>query len=189
MARLILGSTSMAQWQKLILEAEQACAVNLNEETESYLVFLLMRFIEKPQMVSSVLGLEFLEGSQDFSHAREEKLRDVGDKCLLLSGLFPGRAEHRCVDISYFIKLGQAAYLTLSDQSSLAALYVQLCQKFVAMTEVLQTTRELIDGKPALTPLQAYSLWRDVQSKHALRDLQCYTQGVILPESKVMRKH
>ncbi|OGT23659.1 MAG: hypothetical protein A2W47_00700 [Gammaproteobacteria bacterium RIFCSPHIGHO2_12_38_15] len=77
----------------------------------------------------------------------------------------------------------------MSDQSSLAALYVQLCQKFVAMTEVLQTTRELIDGKPALTPLQAYSLWRDVQSKHALHDLQRYTQGVILPESKVMRKH
>ena len=100
----------MAQWQKLILEAEQACAVNLNEETESYLVFLLMRFIEKPQMVSSVLGLEFLEGSQDFSHAREEKLRDVGDKCLLLSGLFPGRAEHRCVDISYFIKFDMNQY-------------------------------------------------------------------------------
>src|SRR3990167_10994247 len=107
MARLILGPTSMAQWQKLILEAEQACAVNLDEHVESYLVFLLMRFIEKPEMVTSVLGLEFLEGTQDLSRAREEKLRDVGDKCLLFSGLFPGRAERRCVKVSYFVQLGQ----------------------------------------------------------------------------------
>lgn len=178
---LILGPTSMAQWQSLILEAEQACSVNLSEETESYLVFLLMRFIEKPDIASSILGLEFLEGAQDLSRAREEKLRDVGDKCLLYSGLFPGRAERRRVSISYFVNLGQAAYHTLSDHSSrLAALYYALCEKFVAMMEVLQTTRELADEKPALSALQAYSLWEEVGSQHALADLRRYTQAMVL---------
>lgn len=184
--KLVLGPTSTAQWQKLILEAEQACSVSLNEDTESYLVFLLMRFVEKPEMASSVLGLEFLQGAQDLSRARAEKLRDVGDKCLLYSGLFPGRAERRRVNISYFVKLGQAAYSTLSDYSHpLAALYYELCCKFVMMMEVLQTTRELSeDARTALTALQAYSLWEEVGSQHALENLRHYTKAVIFPVDK-----
>ena len=178
--QLVLGPTSTAQWQALILEAEQACAVKLDENTESYLVFLLMRFIEKPEMASSVLGLEFLQGAQDLSRAREDKLREVGDKCLLFSGLFPGRAERRCVNISYFVKLGQAAYHTLSDHSSqLATLYYELCGQFIAMMEVLQTTRELTDHKPALTALQALGLWEELGSQHALQNLRHYTKAMV----------
>lgn len=188
--KLILGPTATAQWQQLILEAEQACAVNLNQDTESYLVFLLMRFSEKPEMAASVLGLEFLQGAQDLSRAREEKLRDVGDKCLLYSGLFPGRAERRRVNVSYFVKLGQAAYATLSDHSQhLAELYYELGLKFVALMEVLQTTRELADETPALTALQAYSLWQEVGSQHALANLRKYTQATIVAADEKGKRH
>ncbi|MBI5448444.1 MAG: hypothetical protein HY939_06965 [Gammaproteobacteria bacterium] len=182
---LVVEPTSVAQWQSLILEAERACEVNLGVDTESYLVFLLMRFVGRPEMAASVLGLEFLESAHDLSHAREDKLRDVGDKCLLYSGLFPGRAERRRVNISYFVKLGQAAYCTLSDHSPrLAAFYEVLCEKFVAMMEVLQTTRELKEDKSALSPLEAYSLWEDLRSQHALVDLKRYTDGMIFPFEK-----
>lgn len=193
--KLVLGPTDTAQWQQLILEAEQACAVNLTENTESYLVFLLMRFTEKPDIAASVLGLEFLQGAHDLTRARDEKLRDVGDKCLLYSGLFPGRAERRRVDVSYFVKLGQAAYATLSDHTpyharSASALYDELGRRFVEMMEVLQTTRELSEeNRTALTALQAYSLWEDVGSQHALTTLRRYTQGLIFPVDQKDKKH
>lgn len=178
---IILGPTSLAQWQSLVLEAEKNCSVHLDQDTESYLVFLLMRFTEKPHMANSVLGLEFLQTVHEGGHASEEKLRDVGDKCLLFSGLFPGRAERRRVKISYFVKLGQAAYQNLSDQSEhLAALYYALCEKFVALMEVLQSTREVSTASPGLNALQALSLWEDVKSPHALKTLQRYTRGTLI---------
>ena len=44
MKRLVLHATDTAQWQALVHEAEAAAECSLSVETESYLVFTLMRF-------------------------------------------------------------------------------------------------------------------------------------------------
>src|SRR5437899_10481277 len=113
MSRLIIQPTEIAQWQELIKEAENSSQLVLNEELESYLVFLLIRFTGQPQLAKSVLALEFLENSRCLGQKQQEELRNVGDKCLLISGLFPGRAQRRRVKISYFVQLGQNAYVAL----------------------------------------------------------------------------
>lgn len=178
---IVTGPTSLAEWQALILEAEKNCSVNLDEETESYLVFLLMRFTEKPEMAASILGMEFLQIMANTRSNQEADLRDLGDKCLLYSGLFPGRAERRRVSIGYFVKLGRAAYQALSDQSEhLARVYYALCQKFVSLMEVLQSTRELAGKGSSLSPFQALSLWEEVRSPHALRVLQGRGQACLV---------
>ncbi len=173
MDKLVLYPTSTAQWHALINEAQLNCATQLDEELESYLVFLLMRYTQHADLASSVLATDFLECAHAVGNQQRELLRDVGDKCLLFSGLFPGRAERRHVRISYFVDLGQSAYATLADvpELDLGELFSALCDRFVSLVDVLLAMREVAGHGPALLPLQADELWRDTGSKHAFTTL------------------
>lgn len=178
MNTLKVGQSVLSQWYELISEARKASLVTLTEDTESYLVFLLMRFMNNPEIVKDVLSTEYLIGLANHQQLRETLLQDVGDKCLLMAGLFPGRAERKRVRISYFVKLGQNAYGILSHlaaKKGIAALYSDLSHDFVPMMDVLQTTRELENKLfSQLTPIEAYELWFDTNSAHAFKVLQQY---------------
>lgn len=143
MRDLMIQPTSLAHWYALVNEAELDCSLELGEELESYLVFLLMRFSEKPEIARSILALEFLEGLQTIGNVREVRLQEVGDKCLLYSGFFPEQIKHRRLKESYYIDLGQNAYYALAsiNRLHLAALYQHLCDGFLKMRDVLHTMR------------------------------------------------
>lgn len=143
MKPLILHPTDISQWHALVNEAQASTRLILNEVTESYLVFLLMRFSQGPKLIESVVALDFLESMKKPRQLQVELLRDVGDKSLLFCGLFPGIAEQRHVSLSYFADMGQAAYLTageLQDRES-AELYFQLSAQFVTLRQILQAMR------------------------------------------------
>src|SRR3990167_7670565 len=108
MSKLILYPTDTCQWHALVNEAQAATQLILDENMESYLVFLLKRFSESSQWVESLVALDFLEAMQVSSRRQVELLRDVGDKSLLFSGLFPEVAAHRHVRLTYFTEMGQA---------------------------------------------------------------------------------
>lgn len=179
MKRLVLEPTSTAQWHALVSEAEAACDYRLAEELESYLVFLLMRFVGKPELAGRTLALEYLHSVHAEGRVRRERLRDVGDQCLLYSGFFPQQAERRLVRISYFVDLGRSAYQQLAAalQHQGADVFVRLSEAFVQLRDVLQAMREL-HGEPALDALQAAELWGDTGSRHAFRLLQRFTDAL-----------
>ncbi len=143
MRNLILHPTDMSQWYALVNEAQAATRLVLHESTESYLVFLLMRFSQKTQWVESVIAMDFLESMHSGGKRQRELLREVGDKSLLLCGLFPGIAERRHVTLDYFSGMGRAAYLTAGEleERSLAELYFQLSEQFISMQSILQAMR------------------------------------------------
>lgn len=143
MKQLILHPTEVCQWHALVNEAQAATRLVLNENTESYLVFLLMRFAQGPKLIESVVALDFLDSMRKPRHLQVELLRDVGDKSLLFCGLFPGMAERRHVNLSYFSDMGQAAYLTVSELHSKenSDLYFQLSAQFLSLKQILQAMR------------------------------------------------
>ncbi len=174
MPSLILHPSSTAQWHDLLGKAQQSSAIYLKEDLEAYLVFLLMRFTGEPSIVSSVLGLEFLQ-----SYHQEPQyyhLKDVGDKCLLFAGLFPGRAIKRRVKLSYFVKLGQMAYSTISHNLSIQEeLFIKLCIEFPKLMDVLHAMREFTS---TVDLLQALELWHETGSQQALRNLSKITTSL-----------
>ena len=115
MKQLILHPTDISQWYALVNEAQAATQLMLNENTESYLVFLLMRFTQGPKLIESIVAVDFLESMHKPRTLQMELLRDVGDKSLLFCGLFPGIAKKRHVSLEYFSEMGQAAYLTIGE--------------------------------------------------------------------------
>lgn len=143
MTKLILHPTDMSQWHALVNEAQAATSLVLNENTESYLVFLLMRFSQTTQLMESVMALDFLESMRLPCRRQVELLREVGDKSLLFCGLFPGMAVRRHVRLEYFSELGQAAYLTVSELEAResADLYLELSAQFVTLQNILQAMR------------------------------------------------
>lgn len=182
MNKLILEPTVTSQWYSLVLEAEQLCSLHLSEDLESYLVFLLSRFINQAELANSVLAVDFLESLHKAGRAQHEQLRDVGDKCLLFAGLFPNRAIKKQVKISYFVDLGKNAYGILADLShkQIADLYAALQDDFVPLMDVLQATREVAGQSPQLLPLEAIELWQSTGSQHALKIARDYHSGLVL---------
>lgn len=143
MKKLILHPTDTCQWHALVNEAQASTRLVLDENTESYLVFLLMRFSQGSKLIESVIALDFLESMRSPRHRQVELLRDVGDKSLLFCGLFPGIAKRRHVSLEYFSDMGQAAYLTAGEMqaSHLADLFLTLSSKFLALQQILQAMR------------------------------------------------
>ncbi|KTD31561.1 MULTISPECIES: hypothetical protein [Legionella] len=142
MRKLILHPTEISQWHALVNEAQASTHLLLNESTESYLVFLLMRFSQGSKLIESVIALDFLESLHSPRRRQAEVLRDVGDKSLLFCGLFPGMAEKRHVSLEYFVDMGQAAYLTVGElYESQSRLYFQLSEQFLNLQQILRAMR------------------------------------------------
>ena len=169
---LLLEPTCTAQWYRLLVEAEQRCHQSLNADLESYLIQTLKRYTANTALGDKPLAPEWLECAELSGQMRDERLRDVGDQCLLISGLFPGRAERRLVRVSYYVDVGRTAYhqLSLTLKSATAHLFEQLAHHFIVLTDILLAIRQM-NGQPALQPLQSLELWSDTGSKVAFESI------------------
>lgn len=161
----------LAQWHSLVHDAEQIAGVKLAEELESYLVFTLMRYLGRSEMGQRILALDYLQAAHSQGREQQEKLRDVGDQCLLFSGLFPKRAERRRVRISYYVDLGRSAYQHLGHSTDpLSTLYAELARAFVSAMDILQAIRNMRQEQ-ILDPLNSFELWQDTGSSMARKSL------------------
>lgn len=102
-------------WQALVREAGQRIAQPLDESREHYLVFVLLRLQRDAQLFSRTQALAWLHAHEQTGSLRADALRDIGDQCLLIAGLFPGIAQHRRLSVDYFIALGRGAYFEVAD--------------------------------------------------------------------------
>lgn len=178
---ILVEPTEQAHWHRLIQDAELSCTQTLPHDLEAYLVITLMRFNQRPTALDGAMAIQWLQARQLTGHRATEALRDLGDQCLLLSGLFPGLAERRLVRLSYYVDLGRGAYHQLAAQleRATAGLYAALCEGFLSLLEVLHAVREL-GGGTALGPLASYELWADTGHTGARRRLQRYSNALPL---------
>ncbi len=169
--RFILDSSELSQWHTLVQEAEQDYGCHLNEELQSYLVLTLMRFAKNKQFNSKALALDYLSAHNLPNHLHDKQLRNVGDQCLLLSGLFPQSAIKRHVSVNYYVDLGRSAYhhIGSATQHAMAELYQHLAENFILLMDLLQTIRQY--SAPALQPINAFELWDKTGSRSALQQI------------------
>lgn len=165
--QFILDSSELAQWHTLVQEAEQDFGVHLDEAMQSYLVFTLMRFAKNNQLNAKALAIDYLTTHHLPNSLRSEQLRNIGDQCLLVSGLYPQSVIKRQVGVSYYVDLGRSAYHHIGDaaQQGIAELYLQLADSFVLLMDLLQTIRQY--STPALQPIAAFDLWSQTGSRAA----------------------
>lgn len=181
----ILDSSELSQWHTLVHEAELDYGCQLDEAMQSYLVFTLMRFTKNQQLNSSALALDYLKSHHLPRNIRSEQLRDIGDQCLLVSGLYPQSAEKRLVGVNYYVDLGRSAYQHIGavTQQGIAELYQQLAESFILLMDLLQTIRQYTT--PALQPIAALELWQQTGSRAAYKQIS--ESGIPVPDSLVKK--
>ena len=143
MSAMLTTGTAAQLWQGLLSQAQARVHARLPEDQESYLVFTLLRHCRDGLLPGRTMALELLDGLGQSGSLRSDRLRDVGDRCLLLAGLFPAQAARRLVGADYFAALGRSAYGELGQARGepLAALYAGLAATFAALVRVLAGIR------------------------------------------------
>lgn len=144
-------------WYDLVREGEERVRTRLPEIIESYLVFLLQRHQGDAVLGARIMALDWLDGLERPGRERADALRDVGDRCLLIAGLFPRLAQRRNVSPGYYAALGQAAYgeVAVVTRSGYAELFAHLARAFAAMLRVLGglVAGPRLQGAPLAAPL------------------------------------
>ncbi len=133
------SGTTTQLWYELVRDGEARAHLQLPDTVESYLVFVLQRHQGDVLLGGRTMALECLNGLQRNGRDRTDALRDVGDRCLLIAGLFPKLARRRNVQPDYYAGLGQAAYCEVAAlaRAGHAALFEQLARRFDSMRRVL----------------------------------------------------
>ncbi|MDB6162871.1 MAG: hypothetical protein JWL98_303 [Xanthomonadaceae bacterium] len=141
-------------WQALVHEAGERTHTPLDETRESYLVFVLLRYQCDNTLLARTQATEFLNAQSQAGTVRADALRDVGDRCLLIAGLYPGLAARRRVEVDYFIDLGRGAYFEVADASrnAYASLFEQLARSYRDLVRTLRALRGV-----AYVPLPAWA--------------------------------
>lgn len=175
---LLVSDPTVILWQDLVKSGQARCAVNLKEEQESYLIALLMHYLDKPHVVKKIFALTFLESLSLAERQREVGLKQVGDECLLFAGLFPRSTERKLIKVVYYVDLGRSAYAAVSKTSN--DFFSSLSSDFVILMDVLQS----VALRPDLMPLEAYEQWSELGSKRSLQILREYTSGTLFKDYK-----
>ena len=151
MFEAIRNGTPMEVWQSLVQDACERTGRKLDESSEAYLVFVLLRYQGDNLLLSHTQGMDWLQALELAGTARADALRDVGDRCLLVAGLFPGLAERRRVSVDYFIDVGRSAYQGVADvtRQAYAALYMQLALGYRELVGTLDAMR-MLSKQPVL---------------------------------------
>ncbi|WP_175485605.1 hypothetical protein [Pseudoxanthomonas sp. GM95] len=132
-------------WQSLVHEAADQRGQALDEAQEAYLVFVLLRYQREQTLLARTQALAWLHAQQQVGQRRIDALRDVGDHCLLIAGLFPGVAQRRRVSEGYFIDLGRGAYAEVAqtERRGSADLFAQLAAGFAGLVGTLRAMRAM----------------------------------------------
>lgn len=141
--KILTESTPLALWHQAVLDAQTECHVALKTDLEAYLVMLLMRHVNNRELAKGIMATKLLKGMQYPTRQRAVTLQNVGDQCLLITGLFPAVAEKRHVNLRYFIDLGQISYQVISRQNN--DIFSLLSDQFVLLMDVLQSFRSCND--------------------------------------------
>lgn len=153
---IIQQGAAAGLWQAAVRDAEDRSGTALDEAQESYLVFVLLRHQNDADLLARVQALEWLRAQEHVGRSRTDALRDVGDRCLLITGLYPALAQRRRVSVEYFTQLGRGAYRDVADacRDAYAGLFAQLAAHYDALVSVLRGLRDgpLPMAQPAAAP-------------------------------------
>ncbi len=73
---------------------------------------------EDGRIKEKILGTKYLEAQKKSLIEQRRIYREIGDLSLMISGYFSSSVENKIVDSSFYKKLGQSAYLSLSAAAS-----------------------------------------------------------------------
>ena len=168
--------------------ALSAQRVDASCEAKAYLVGVLVDFAQRGQTAPSLEApLTFLLRDAMLAPAldRLEKLKDVGDGTLYVSGFFPDHLDAKGVDAAYVARMGATAYgaaasLLQSGDGPGLNLFGELSAKFEHFVRVLQEIADAFFARAAQDPrgiVKVYERWQKTGSARLGQEL--FARGLV----------
>ena len=136
---------SQSQWLQLILNAEKLTGYQLRHELKNYLSLTLQHYTSELTLPTSIIALSYMEALNLSGTKQSYELRNIGDQCLLLSGLFPERLSRKSISLDYTITIGRQSYSQLADKNHIeqwdSNLFYSLQDHFIGLVDILYTIR------------------------------------------------
>jgi hypothetical protein len=154
---IVLGESAEEFFHEMVADALSHQRLRVRESTESYLVNLLVGFIDSESLFvarpdGSVevepLALTLLRALQARRQARFERLKHLGDTSLFVSGFFGDSLARRAVDLDYYMGMGERAYQALAGGGGPAGsgeLFAELAERFERFVDCFAEIAELAD--------------------------------------------
>lgn len=141
------NKTPASQWLDLISSAESHFGYQLTHSIKNYLVMTLQHYTPHLSLPYTIIGEEYLRAIAMKGSQQGTELRRIGDECLILTGLFPGKIQKKNVSLNYTINIGKQSYLQLSHNPQLytvdPGVFHELEHHFVGLVDVLYMMRHL----------------------------------------------
>ncbi len=164
----------------LVHEAADRQQLEAMDLTLYYLVQMLSSFAraedragEEVRRDGRPLALRLGEALDSGGGRQRELLREVGDSSLFLTGFFPDRLRRSPVDVDYYAALGGYAYGSLGqrDDDTLAPVFAELAQQFLAFVDVLNEVSERSALASSSDLLRLYERWLQTGSRRTAQRL------------------
>jgi hypothetical protein len=137
--------TRLCLWNDIFKLAEKKAGFNFDESLKHYLTVTLDFFTTQPHISQHIISMDFLIHSNAESSFDLKCLRDTGDRCLILSGLFPNFIKHKNISSSHIINIGRQAYGIISSSRNYTmfnhALFEKLRDNFPSLSKTLTHIR------------------------------------------------
>lgn len=144
--------------------------------TEHYLVQLLATYARQA-IDDTPLATKMLEALGATPRERRERLREVGDTSLFVSGFWSDSFARRLVDVDYYIGLGGSAYGELARtgpgwaRDPWGGVYGTLADNFARFVDVLSLVSSRTMPSTPQDIVKLYDRWRKTHSAWAARRL------------------
>ena len=136
---------SQSQWLNLILNAESHAGYELEHNLKKYLMLTLEHYTTELTLPNSIIAVKYMEALNLTGTKQFLELRNIGDQCLLISGLFPDRLLKKNISLDYTITIGKQSYSQLASQNNNhpwdKALFLELQQHFMGLVDILHFMR------------------------------------------------
>lgn len=178
MERPLLREQSPAEYFKEMVESALARQrVHAGDLTAYYLVNLLCQYVRldaRTQADSDVpLAIRLAKALDSGGIEQRERLRQLGDISLFVSGFFSDSLQRRAVDVDYYVSMGEYAYGSLGrrDADAFAEVFTELSRKFVGFVDVLSDVSERTALSSSADVLRLYEKWLRTGSQRAGQQL------------------
>lgn len=127
---------------EVILEAENKLCVNLEHNTEAYVVHLFARYLDKPNINKEPVCLKIMEGVGLPKQQKRTMLQSAADECLLINGL--ELAKNRWPSNDYYVDMGTLAYdqIAYIDRPP-DDFYIEIARNFKLISNILKKCKVL----------------------------------------------
>jgi hypothetical protein len=182
---------STEYFRELVESANKNQGGPVGHELESYVVILLKEYLNASNLFgdsdseegrSNPALFEKLASALEAENPehRVMKLRKMGDFALYISGFFSESLSNKIVNPSYYIQMGETAYLhagKFSKPNHKRELFSHLSKKFIPLVNILTEVSDAAGIRASQSLLNLYENWLITGSENAKKEI--LDEGVI----------